>query len=305
MEQIPVYECSTFDEVKTATENLDKATMVPLKIDDGGVIKDVDNFKGVYNVSKGMFCTAVVPYYNLVQHKEYIDGFAEALGRLNIKYEMVIKQSGNRVFVDVEFPDKKHEFKELDETFICGIRLVNSYDKTTGLFAVPRFKRLACLNGMIVTRFEKTISVKHTSKIVSEIEKFIELRINDIINRYADLQQWVSESMKDSLEWRTCCGIIEKLFSQIKHREEILKRLGISIVIVKDKKNKKKNVSYVWDDSDKKKAKFTRWEIYNSITQYLTHGEAITPHIESLFHKYAEKLLTTPLKKMPLVKVTI
>ena len=305
MEQIPVYECNNLNDVKSATKNLDKASMVLLKIDDSGVIKDVDNFKGIYNVSKGQFCTSVVPYYNLIQHKEYIDGFAEALQRLNIKYEMVIKQSGNRVFVDIEFPDKKHEFKKLNETFICGIRLVNSYDKTTGIFIVPRFKRLACMNGMIITSFEKTVSVKHTSKMVSEIEKFIELRLNDIISRYSDLQQWVSNSMEDSLEWKLCCGIIEKLFTQIKHREQILKNLGIDIVVVEDKKNKKKNVSYVWTDKDKKKLKFTRWELYNSITQYLSHGEHISPHIEALFHKRAERLFTTPLRKMPAIKIVI
>ena len=48
--KINEYTCSTLAEVQAATENLDKAIEVPIKIDDGGVIKDIDNFKGIYNV---------------------------------------------------------------------------------------------------------------------------------------------------------------------------------------------------------------------------------------------------------------
>jgi len=111
--------------------------------------------------------------------------------------------------------------------------------------------------------------------------------------------------MQDSIEWNTACKILEKLFGQVKHREEILKRLGIALIEVKDKKTKKKTVSYTWNNEQEKKAKFTRWEIYNAVTNYLTHGEQITPHIENLFHKKAEKLLTTPLNKMPVVKAVL
>jgi len=296
----PVYECKTIEQVKDATTKLDKASMLPLKIDDGGVLKDVEKFKGIYNISKGKFCSAVVSHYNLIQHKEYFDGFAEALKRLNLKFKMDIKQCGNKAFADISFINKNIKFDKLNEEFITGIRLINSYDKSTGLHAVPRFTRLACTNGMIITRNDKTLSVKHHSKILEDIQRFIEKRINDIIGCNGELQVWVSSSIKDSIEWETCCKIISKLFTQIKHREEILKRLGISVIVVKDKKTNKKAVSYVWNDDKQKKKKISRWELYNAITNYLTYGEHITPHIENIFHRYAEKLLITPLIEMPI-----
>jgi len=299
------YVCNNANEVDSATDNLDKAQIYPLKIDVGGSVRDVDNYVGVYNVSKGAFCAAVIPQYNLVQHKEYFNGFATALNRLNIPFVMTIKQSGNRAFADIEFTGRNLKFDKLNEEFTTGIRLINSYDKSTGLYVMPRFTRLACTNGMIITRHEGTVSIKHHSKMVKEIESFIEKKLNQIINQSSDLQMWVSSSMKDSIEWDICCRIIEKLFSQIKHREQILKRLGISIVQVTDKKSKKKSISYVWDDPKQKKAKFTRWELYNAITHYLTHGEQITPHIENLFHRQAEKLLNTPLKEMPVAKIAL
>jgi len=298
------YVCNSSAEVQQATDNLDKATMCPLKVDVRGVVKDVDNFRGIFNVSKGKFCAAVVPYYNLVGHKQYFDSFAIALDRLGLTYSMTIKQSGNRAFADIEFTGRNLKFDKLDEEFTTGIRLVNSYDKSTGLYVMPRFTRLACTNGMILTRNEKTVSIKHHSKMVKEIESFIEKRLALIIEQDQELNKWVSTSMKDSVEWNICSKIIEKLFKQIKHREEILKRLGISIIQVTDKKTKKKSVSYVLDDKTKKK-KITRWDAYNAITHYLTHGEHITPHIENLFHKQAEKLLVTPFAKMPKAESTL
>ena len=139
--------------------------------------------------------------------------------------------------------------------------------------------------------------------MIKEIEGFIEKKINEMINQNTYLQTWVNESIKDSIEWNSACKIMAKLFEQPKHREEILKRLDIDMITVKDKKTNKKLFSYVWTDEKKKKNKFTRWELYNAITNYLTFGEQITPHIENMFHKKAEKLLITPLEKMPMIEV--
>lgn len=299
------FNCDTIEDIKTATEQLDRASLVPLKIDDGGVVKDVENFKGIYNISQGKFCTAVIPYYNLIQHKQYFDNFADALNKLGINFSMVIQQQGNRAFADIEFKERNLKFEKLNEEFTTGIRLINSYNKSTGICVMPKFTRLACTNGMIVTRMAKVLSIKHHSKLVADIQGFIEKRINHIISHNEDLKMWVSESIKDSIEWKTTCGILAKLFKQIKHREEILKRLGIDIISIKNKKTKKKIISYVWTDKTKKKDKFTRWEIYNAVTHYLTHGEQITPHIENLFQKRAETILTTKLEKMPKIEVTI
>jgi len=302
MKQYATYECKTLEEVKKATNNLDKASLLPIKIQDGSVLKNVDNWKAVYNISKGKMCSAVVPYYTVVQHKEYLDGFSEALNRLGIKFKMNIQPIGNRVVADITFENKNIKFDKLNEEFTTGLRLTNSYDKSYGINVAPRYTRLACTNGMVLTRNEVTLSIKHIDKRIREIEKFIEKKIAEIVNQNEGLQVLVSSSMKDSLEWKFCCRIIEKLFSQPKHIENILKQIGISMIEVKDKKNKKKkNLDYVWDKKENKKSKLTRWEIYNAITSYISHGEHISPHVNNLFQKKAEKILMTPLLKMPRV----
>lgn len=305
MKQYQKYQCTTLQEVQASTDNLCKAHEVPIQINDLGVVKDVKNYKGIYNATRGQFCAAVVPHYNLISHKQYFDTFAEAMTRLGIQYTMKLQESGNRAFADIEFQGRNLKFDKLNEEFITGIRLVNSYDKTTGLHVIPRFTRLACTNGMILTRSEKTFSVKHHTKILLEIESFIEKKLSVIITQDIQLQQWVSDSMQDSVEWLACCRILEKLFVQPKHREEILKRLGIDMIIVTDKKAKKVTTNYVWSDPAKATEKLDRWTVYNAITNYLTYGEHITPHIESQFHKHAEKLLTVPFAEMPKIVVTV
>lgn len=295
---------TTLSQIQKQTDKLDKARKCTIHIDDGGVIKEVKKFKGIYNISKGAFCAAVVPHYNLIQHKDYFDHFATAMNNLGIKFSMKFNQSGSRAFCDIEFEDRNIKFETLNEEFTTGIRLVNSYNKSTGLHIIPRYTRLACTNGMIITKSAKTISIKHHSKVVKEIQVVIEKELNIIINSTEELKTWVSSCMEDSAEWLLCSKIIEKLFIHINHREAILKKLNISLITQTDKKTKKKTISYVYDGTEKKK-KFTRWELYNAITDYITHSEQITPHAESVLHSQAERLLTTPLKKMPIIKAVL
>jgi hypothetical protein len=284
-------------DVAIATGSLDRARLVSIKIDDGGVIKDIHNFVGVYNISSGLFCCSVAPNYNLVQHKEFFDSFAQAMDRLNLKYTMQLNTTGNIAFADIEFEGHNVKLSKVGEEFTSGIRLINSYNKLTGVSVVPRYTRLACSNGMLITHSARTISIKHNSKLLQEISSFVERKLNDIINDHDDLKRWVESCIADSIEWGTVTKILGKMFAQVKHREQILKNLGISMVITKDGE-KKKTFTYVMDDGNNAK-KITRWELYNAITQYATHGEHITPWVESAYQLRAEKILHTPLVELP------
>lgn len=293
----PVYKCNTLEEVKKYTDKLDKAKLVELEFNNGGVKKTINKYRGIYNISTDELANVATKGYKLVSHKKYIDSFAQALNRLNIKFKMDIKPSYNKVYCDIIFPNKKHKYDNLNEEFLTGIRLVNSYDKSTGIGIMPKLTRLACTNGMILTRNEKSFSVKHTNNILEEIESFIEKRINNIIDIYDDLKGYVNNCMKDSIEWKIVTKISEKLFVQLKHREEVLKKLNITVIKKDDKEKNKKKVEYVNEIKNRKK--ITRWDFYNAITSYLTHGEQITPFLEQHYQRKAEKVLTTPFLKLP------
>lgn len=298
------YECNNVAEVQAIIPKLDVASMVPLFLKDGGVEKEVKTYKGIYNNSKGEFCAAVSNNYHLIQHRDYVNGFAEALDRLNIKYAMVINQFNNRLIADIKFTDKTEKFEKLNEEFMTGIRLINSYDKSTGILMMPKVTRLACENGMILTQHNESFSIKHTAKLAMEIQGLIESSITNMVNTYSDLKIYVSQSIKDSIEWENACKLVSVLFKIKKHREGILSNLGISEIEVEDKKTKKKGIQYVFDKKESIVEKFDRWTIYNAITKYITHNEHVTPHMENWLQKSAEKVLTTELKQlMPKIEV--
>jgi len=295
--------CTNKNEVNAAVQNLDIAIKCDLTIDLAGVPKKINDYKGVYNVSKDRFCGVVTSRYNLVQHKDYVLDFADAMNRLNLDYSINMMTFKNKIFADIKFNDKNIKLDKLNEEFITGVRLINSYDKTTCLSIQPMFTRLACTNGMIMTSFSDTLSIRHDSTSVKRIAQEIELKLSRMINNNSYLEKWVSESMGDSIEWNVCCGIIEKLFAQIKHREGILNQLGISVIKVKEKSKGINKVRYVLDE--KLNNTITRWKLYNAVTSYLTHNEHITPHINDMLHKQAEKILTKSSTMLPQIEVEI
>jgi hypothetical protein len=288
------YSCNTFEETKAITNNLDKAMIVkPFKFNVVGVEHTTNDWKGIFNITQGYLTKPVGEIYNLVTHKEFLDTFSETLERLNIKFEMNIRSMGNTVITDVEFIEKKLEFKTLNEEFITGIRIINSYDRAYAVTISPRLKRLACLNGMVLQRDESCFNVKHSANLVKEIEKLVETKITDIINKYKDFQVLVEQNIKDSIEWNMVGNIIEKLFKQPKHIEEILKNLGITRLETENVLDKKKPIITYTRLLNNNKV--TRWELYNAITKYLTHGELLSPYIENAMQIKAEKVLLTPL----------
>jgi len=291
------FRCQTVGDVQAATEKLDVAEIGKITYND---TLPITTHKGVYNTTQKKFCNVVSSSYHLVQHKEYFDSVAEALQRLNIPFNMTITQQGHKAFADVEFLNKTIEFKTLNEKFTTGFRATNSYNKLVGLNIAPRFTRLVCTNGMILSTFGDNFSVRHNQVIVTELEKFVEVKIGQIISADDKLQQWVSVCMQDSTEWQTVVKIIEKLFTSFKYRQEILKRLDITLVKKKDEKTKKKTKEYIFDDVTRK---FTRWEIYNSITNYLSNGEHIAPLMYEYGQKRAETVLLTPINKLVTIEV--
>ena len=152
-------ELETFAEVQEATSALDKASLCPLTLIDTGVEKEVKNFRAVYNINKGQMVAAVGKNYHLIQNNEYFDTFCQALGNLGIKHKAIINQSKSMAVMDIIFDNKTIKFADLGEEFTTGIRVTNSYTRTKGLAICPRYTRLACTNGMVMSRFDITFSV--------------------------------------------------------------------------------------------------------------------------------------------------
>lgn len=240
-------------------------------------------FLGVRNLTSGKIVAVTSEDYEIVQHRELIENFDTALNNFNLQYTRTLSNLGNRIIVDYEFADQKITFANLNEEFTVGFRVINSYDKTTGVLILPKFKRLACMNGMVITGFQKNFGVAH-HQMTEDLQDFVESRLHAMINASDKLQKMVSVAMESSLEWTTCVKLIEKLMWSKKHRNEVCRRLGIEII-----EEDGKIVNFIH-----KQDNYTKWEIYNAITNYCTYGTSLRPRVEEALQRRASKLLVKP-----------
>jgi len=230
--------------------------------------KRIEGFKAIWNTGKDKIATIVSDRYNLVQHKTVIDAVADAISNLNISANANVRDSGNKVFVDIEFDQAKLYIDE-NEEFIGGIRIINSYDKSTGIIVAPRLLRLACMNGMVVDKgFVSGYQIKHTTKLTEDFEGIISSMIKDMINSNEKLKAMVNDCIGDSIEWELMDRILNSLSGGKKHFE------ALKEILVKVENP-------------------TRWDLYNSFTSYATHDAQLRPAVEQRLQKIAQKVLVT------------
>jgi len=254
--------------------NLDLAEVRPVFTQDSdGKYFVSKKHQGIWNVSKNELACVASKGYKLVQHRDAVRELVEAMRNLNIKYDMDIREDGHRIFVDVDFPESKIEMKEVGEEFTCGLRFINSYDKTTGILVLARVKRLACSNGMMVNNFVPSMSISHTQKLAERIGEVIGKGLYDIIQGSNVLKKYVSECMKDSVEWK----LVEEVFKNIGFRKKHIKGILANL---------------------ERKSEVTRWELYNAVTAYATHGQQIKPRVQNWLSNKAKVLLEEDTQKI-------
>lgn len=276
---------------------IDSACEIPIAIKMGNEYKEDNNFKGVFNVSKGELVTVVSKDYTLIQHRDILENFKTALNNLNVPFELKLISANNKLVMDIEFPEMRKNVM-VGEEFTLGFRVINSYNKSTSLIIAPKFVRLACANGMVVTaKNTGAFHIRHNSKLAEDIPAAIEKAINETIATSEKLSTWVSECMTDSVEWEHASKIVEKLIYQKKWKTKILDELGIRRVEIEE--NGIKKIKYVSADGKK----INRWSIYNSITKLATHDTQLSSNVEAWLQQRATKLLTTPLQQMPIAVV--
>lgn len=288
---------------------LDTATSKPVFVES----KQDEGYQAVWNADKNKRCMITSSKYTLVQHREVFDSFLESMKELGLNASGTIWNNGNRVIAEVQFKGKgiedpsaghiRGDDTKNGKTIQFGVLLRNSYDKSMAIVGNFYAGRLACLNGMVIGRQILAVHQKHIGRI--NILERMKTFLTRVLDSEEKLQKLVSDAIAQTMEWQIAYKVLEKLFSQPRHREEILKRLGISMVSVEDKKTKKVTVSYIWDKPQEETKKVSRWQLYNAVTNYLTHGERMTPHVQEVLQGKASKLLepTRQLERLIEVKV--
>jgi hypothetical protein len=226
--------------------------------------------KALMNVTRGKVAAYVSNEYDIIQHKEVTRTFLTTLDDLNLRNNTRIAQFKNRLVVDTMIPDMKTEAAK-GETFMHGFRLINSYDKTTGIIIQPRMMRLVCSNGMTIESKEyvQSFHYRHNQEMSKNFENYLNIAIKQIIDNNEKFKLYVSKCMEDSIEWNLLKRITTHLIKQDKHREII------------------NNII----ESKMQEGKITRWDLYNAITEYATHGFKITYSVEEYLQKQAQTVM--------------
>jgi RNase P subunit RPR2 len=285
-------------EVREQINTLDKATLCPLHFNFSGNMKEATGYKAVYNIHSDKFCCSVSDEYKVIQHSDFFNSVLDSLDKLNIPYEAKAIQHKNKGYLYIDLIGDVLTLQKGEE-FQKGIRLTNSYNKTTGVRIEAHFKRLVCDNGMTISRFSGIINSKHNSIAINDMDKIILNGLNVVFSQNDKLLNWISESMTDSIDWKATLKIISALFKDRKHKIAILKQLGINTEITGKKGQQKEN--YTADELSKK----TRWEIYNAVTFYCSHTPKLRISQEDTFQRIGERILTTTLSELPQIEVTI
>lgn len=263
-------------ELRSAAEKFDRAELWNVFVSPNEAVRaePEKNRKAVFNTHSEKVAAIVSDRYILVQHKQVVNSVIDALANLNIKTQANVRDAGNRIFVNLTFPDAKMDI-QLNETFFMGLQIVNSYNKTTGVMVLPRLVRLTCLNGMVVSvGWTKGINLIHTNKLVEDFQAAIPVMIKQMANDSEKFKTMLNTCISDSVEWKIMNRILNKLLdAKSKHLEHVTEKLK----------------QYA------KGAKPTRWDLYNAFTDYATHDKQIKPNVEHWLQRKAQKVLTTSL----------
>jgi len=240
----------------------------------GGNEEPLTEWKAVRNVDTNKVASIVHKSYQIIQHRDIAESFLEACDAIGLKTEIVIMDGTNKLFMDVEFPESKIDIK-MGEEFVTGFRLINSYDKSTGIVILPRLVRLACSNGMVMksNKWVPIFHYRHNQKMKESFESYMTRAIKHMVEINDRFKAVINKCMEDSVEWELCQRLIEHLFPVQKHIAGIFKNLDPSKLI-------------------------TRWDLYNAVTSYATHGERLKPRIEMHLQDRAERIMETPFEKL-------
>lgn len=260
-------------ELRNEALSFDQAEARPVFV--GAEHSEAKEHQAIWNLDKNTLACIASEKYNIAQHQDVIEGVAEALQQIGVDCTARTRNSGNKILVDIQFDNAKL-YVQKGEEFLAGIRLINSYDKSTGIMILPRLVRLACSNGMVVNvGFLKEFSVKHTSKLVQDFEKVGREVIKSLVESNEKFKALINNCIGDSVEWEILDRIAAKLFEAKKHREAILE------ILHKDELTE-----------------VTRWDLYNAVTNYVTHNNSLSAGVDIFLQNKAKRILVTPLAQL-------
>lgn len=287
---------TTTNQIMGVSSQFNTASPVPIYTIDGDRSVHLPDFIGVKNDQSGQVVQVASDHYQIIQHRDVLNAIGEVLMERGINVYGNIHNFGDMFRADLVFATGTGtKVRDDAKGVYLGFRAINSYNRSTAFRLEMYGFRAICSNGMALGKALHNIREvtfhMGAEKNYAHIREITSTFIDTVIASSKKLQELVDDSISDTIVWDRVGPILEKYLKHNKHRETILKLLGIATIDVYDKKTKVRKFTYVLDDQKVKK--MTRWDIYNALTNYASHNE-LGLSVENTVQEVAQKILSTP-----------
>lgn len=201
-----------------------------------------NNVKAIWNTTKNHFVTVVSSKYTLIQHAEAFKPALETVRALGLKVKGEMFSQGPRAWAYCLFQD--HEIKPADgEKIQLGVMFKNGFTGTNAISGVAFAGRLVCQNGMILG---KVLGQRCYMRHIGEIKMPFEDLIKQVIDSSARLTEIANEAIAESITYAEVEALLKALMPP-KMAQELMLEL-------------------------KDYERISRWDVYNSMTAYMSHN---------------------------------
>jgi hypothetical protein len=255
------------------TQKLDEATYVDLFTQVGDGYSQVPKKYAVWNVQQERVASIISDRYKIIQHRKVFEAVNEVLSELNLDINGRLDDHNDYVKADLVFQNLGTPIKDDASGIMIGMGVMNSYNMKCSYRLEMFAFRMVCQNGMSIGNAMGVREIMfHTGEEKSyELIKSTTLKfIKEAINSSSTLQRYVNEMIVDTEEWEILKVLLPKLISTKIHREEVEKRLTPGKLI-------------------------SRWDLYNAITNYITHDSTLKKSAQEYLEYRSRTLLKTPL----------
>lgn len=208
--------------------------------------------------------------YCLVQHRNAFMPFVNVCRAIGLNVHGSIYQQEGKAFIKARFDDPRAKVVIGKDETEMGILIGNSVDGSMGVFTEAYGFRLVCSNGMIV---RSLVAHKHRIHVGAADE--------DLKDHYESFIEQIMESsprLKDMIERAMAEHLQEAVINQALYGAGFTKR-HVELLLDKCKQLDVKN----------------KWDLYNTITSWLTHEMEVKWASERWHQSKADKLLSQPI----------
>jgi hypothetical protein len=240
--------------------------------------------RDILNLNSGKRAAVVSNIYHEYQHADVVHKVVDSLTKAQLVAHGHIYDNGDTIKIQLLFDnisfikDPAGKGKGIQP----GAIFRNSYNKQNSVTGSGYFMRVICTNGMVMRQLipELKFSERHTLSIVEKLPSAIESFTTGLLSRSKLIE--------------TTIKIASEVKVPFSNREQRLQTIVALVDHNKVGEMIEKNLTSLEP---------TKWDIYNAITQVLSHervGETVKEKIE----KVSEKILSPSYTVIPAVMVT-